>query len=129
MTNFSNINGIGINLNTNVPKQDTTPEVKENTAQEAPKQNSAANLMSQEDVLNVMAQQAAINKANIPTQRTYDVSKYVTPEQAQRIAGFVTSFEDIVAQNLQSVTAEFGNGLSEEQKMNIALSTTERMVS
>lgn len=128
-TNFNNINGIGVGLNTNLPKKEATTDVKENVVQDAPQANSAANLMSQDEVLNVMAQQAALNKSAINIPKTYDVSRYVTPEQAQRIAGFVTSFEDIVAQNLQTVTAEFGNSLSEGEKMNIALSSADKLVS
>ena len=85
--------------------------------------------MSQDEVLNVYAQQAAINKVAINMPKTYDVSKYVTPEDAQRIAGFVTSFEDIVAQNLQAVTAELGENTPEDVRMSIALSSTEKMVS
>lgn len=128
-TNFNNINGIGVGLNTNLPKKEATTDVKENVVQDAPQANSAANLMSQDEVLNVMAQQAALNKSAINIPKTYDVSRYVTPEQAQRIAGFVTSFEDIIAQNLQAVTAEFGNSLSEGEKMNIALSSADKLVS
>ena len=128
-TNFNNINGIGVGLNTNLPKKEATTDVKENVVQDAPQANSAANLMSQDEVLNVMAQQAALNKSAINIPKTYDVSRYVTPEQAQRIAGFVTSFEDIVAQNLQAVNAEFGNSLSEGEKMNIALSSADKLVS
>lgn len=128
-TDFNNINGIGVGFNTNLPKKEATTDVKENVVQDAPQANSAANLMSQDEVLNVMAQQAALNKSAINIPKTYDVSRYVTPEQAQRIAGFVTSFEDIVAQNLQTVTAEFGNSLSEGEKMNIALSSADKLVS
>jgi len=128
-TNFNNINGIGVGLNTNLPKKEATTDVKENVVQDAPQANSAANLIPQDEVLNVMAQQAALNKSAINIPKTYDVSRYVTPEQAQRIAGFVTSFEDIVAQNLQTVTAEFGNSLSEGEKMNIALSSADKLVS
>ncbi len=129
MTNLNSINGIGVGLNTNLPKQEATTDVKENAVQNIPQGNSAANLISQDEVLNVMAQQAALNKSAINIPKTYDVSKYVTPEQAQRIAGFVTSFEDIIAQNLQAVTAEFGNSLSEGEKMNIALSSADKLVS
>lgn len=128
MTNFNNINGIGVGLNTNLPQKEAAPEVKEETVKEAPQPKPELSLMSQDDVLNVMAQQAAINKSAIQAQKSYDVSKYVTPEQAQRIAGFVTSFEDIVAQNLQAVTAEFGDELSDSAKMNIVLSSADKMV-
>ena len=129
MTNLNNINGIGVGLNANLPKKESASEVKENIAQASLQANSAMNLMSQEEVLNVLAQQAAINKSAINVPKTYDVAKYVTPEQAQRIAGFVTSFEDIVSQNLQAVTAEFGNSLSEGDKMSIALSSVDKLVS
>ena len=64
-TNFNNINGIGVGLNTNLPKKEATTDVKENVVQDAPQANSAANLMSQDEVLNVMAQQAALNKSAI----------------------------------------------------------------
>lgn len=127
MTNLNNINGIGVGLNTNLPQKETAPEVKEDAVKEAPQPKAELNFMSQEDVLNVMAQQAALNKSAINTTKTYDVSKYVTPEQAQRIAGFVTSFEDIVAQNLQAVTAEFGDSLTDSAKMNIVLSSADKM--
>ena len=129
MTNFSNVNGIGVGLNTSLPKKENSAEVKENVAQEAPKGNSAANLMSQDEVLNVMAQQAAINKSAINVPKTYDVAKYITPEDAQRIAGFVTGFEEVVAQNLQAVAAEFGNSLPEAEMMGIALSAADKLVS
>lgn len=128
MTNFNNINGIGVGLNTNLPQREKGAEVKEDVVKDAPQAKPELNLMSQDDVLNVMAQQAALNKAAISGTKNYDVSKYVTPEQAQRIAGFVTSFEDIVAKNLESISAELGNGVSQEAKMNIALASTDKMV-
>ncbi len=127
MTNLNNINGIGIGLNTNLPKKESAPEVKEDVAKEVPQQKVDLNRMSQDEVLNVMAQQAAFNKSAINTQKSYDVAKYVTPEQAQRIAGFVTSFEDIIAQNLQAVTAEFGNSLTESAKLDIVLASADKM--
>jgi len=127
MTNLNSINGIGVGLNTNLPQKESAPEVKEDVVKEAPQAKPELNLMSQDDVLNVMAQQAALNKSAINAPKTYDVSKYVTPEQAQRIAGFVTSFEDIVAQNLQAVTAEFGDSLTDSAKMNIVLSSADKM--
>ena len=69
-----------------------------------------------------MAQQAIVAKPEVTAQRTYDVSKYVTPEQAARIAGFVTSFEDQVAKGLVAIEAELGpnSGLTEQAKYEIA---------
>ena len=130
MTNINNINGVSIGLNANLPQKESTPELKDDVVKEAPQQKADLNnLMSQEEVLNVLAQQAAFNKSAINMPKTYDVAKYVTPEQAQRIAGFVTGFEDLVAKNLQAVTAEFGNTLSDDVKMNIVLSSADKMVS
>ncbi len=128
MTNLNNINGIGIGLNTNLPQRENAPEVKEEAVKESPQAKPELNLISGDEVLNVMAQQAAINKSTINGAKNYDVSKYVTPEQAQRIAGFVTSFEDVVAKNLASITAELGDSVSDGAKMNIALSSADKMV-
>ena len=124
-----NINGVGIGLNTNFQKNEPTTEVKEDLVQNNTQQNSAAILVPQEDILNALAQQGALNKSVINAPKSYDVQKYNTPEQAQRIAGLMASFEDVVAQNLQAITAEFGTGLSEADKMNIALFTADKMVS
>ena len=128
MTDY-NINGVGIGLNTNFQKNEPTTEVKEDLVQNNTQQNSAAILVPQEDILNAMAQQGALNKSVINAPKSYDVQKYNTPEQAQRIAGLMASFEDVVAQNLQAITAEFGTDLSEADKMNIALFATDKMVS
>ena len=129
MTNLNNINNVGIGLNPNLPKKEAAAEVNEKAIQEAPLGNSAASLISQDEVLNVFEQQAALNKLAINTPKTYDVQKYNTPEQAQRIAGLMASYEDVVVQNLQAITAEFGTSLSENDKMNIALSTVDKLVS
>ena len=67
-----------------------------------------------------MAEEALINKPTNLYAGKYDVSKYVTPEQAQRIAGFVTSFEDEVAKGLVGINEEFGDNLSEAAKYEIA---------
>ena len=47
---------------------------------------------------------------------------FVTPEQAERIAGFITSFEDKVAEGLIAINKEFGENskLSEAAKYEIA---------
>ncbi len=127
MTNLNNINGIGVGLNPNLPQKEQAPQVEEQAVQEAPQAKPQLNLMSGDDVLNVMAQQAALNKSAINTQKTYDVNKYVTPEQAQRIAGFVTSFEGLIAKNLQSMDAEFGESISSGAKMDLALSSADKM--
>lgn len=55
----------------------------------------------------------------VNTPRTYDVSKYVTPEQATRIAALVASFEGEVAQGLLRIEEELPN-LPEDVKLTIA---------
>lgn len=41
--------------------------------------------------------------------KTIEVSKYVNPEQAKRIAGFVFEVEDYVVNGLKQFETEFGN--------------------
>ena len=120
MTN--NINGIGINTgavngySAKPKKEDAKAEEKQETQQ--PQAQGKA--LNPDDVLTFMAQQAAFNKpANLYAGKD-DISKYVTPEQAERIAGFVTSFEDEVAKGLVGVNEEFGDNISEAAKYEIA---------
>lgn len=123
MTN--NIPGIGINTGTvnpygNQPKgNETKPEDKKPEAPPAGPQGTA---VKPEDVLTYMAQSAVIVNPKVAAPKTYDVGDYVTPEQAERIAGFVASFEDGVTKGLLAIDAEFGeNGpLSEEAKLELA---------
>lgn len=126
MTNLNNINGLGIGFNTNLP-QNTAPAQEEQTQEITQQGSPNLKFVSGDDVMNIMAQQAAMNQPII-NRNTYDVGKYVTQEQAERIAGFVTSFDDIVAQNLQSIISEFGNTISDDTKMNIALSSTNKLI-
>ena len=128
MTNLNNINGVGIGLNANLPQKNTAPAQEEQTQEAQQQARPNLKFVSGDDVMNIMAQQATMNQPIINKPNAYDVGKYVTQEQAQRIAGFVTSFDDIVAQNLQSITAEFGNSISDDMKMNIALSSTDKLI-
>lgn len=120
-----NIRGIGINTssvnNYNNPAKNAEAkpeEAQKQTEQAAPQRAQ----VKADDVLSFMAQQAIVAKPEVTAQRTYDVSKYVTPEQAARIAGFVTSFEDQVAKGLVAIEAELGpnSGLTEQAKYEIA---------
>lgn len=128
MTNVNNISGINVGLNTNLPQNNSSPDVKEDAVKEsAQAAQPEANYIDAEDVMSAMASQAALNKSTVGGAKTYDLGRYVTPEQAQRIAGFITSFEDIVAKNLESVTNELGTGVSENVRMNIALAEADKM--
>lgn len=122
MTN--NINGIGINTGAvngyqAKPKKE---EAKHEEKQDAAQSQSQGKTLNPDDVLAFMAQQASYSKpanTNLYAGK-YDISKYVTPEQAQRIAGFVTSFENEVAQGLAGLNEEFGDSLSDKAKYELA---------
>jgi len=71
------------------------------------------------DMLSMMAQSAQYTTA-VAKPSSPNIPKYVTAEQAKNIAEFVTSFEDVVAKNLEAVMKEFPN-LSEDAQMALAL--------
>ena len=116
MTN--NINRLGFNIaGYNYARQEeaaakSAPEAKHKEV-ENKNQKMGAN-----DVLNYMA---AANADMIPvkTQRTVDVNKYVTPEQAERIGAFVKGFEADFDEAATVAVKEFG--VSEKVADSIAL--------
>ncbi len=121
MTN--NVNGIGLNTGgvngypahtrkDGAKPEENTPEVPAGQAQNTP--------LNPDDVLTFLAQTAVYNKPVNLVAGKYDVSKYVTPEQAARIAGFMTSFENEVAQGLVRINEEFGDNLSDAAKLDLA---------
>lgn len=120
MTN--NIPGIGINtsgVNPYIGQPSNDGTKPEDNAPDT-KQSEASNVqVNPNDVLSIMAQQAVLTVPSV-TPTTYDVNKYVTPEQAARIAGFISSFEDKVAAALTVIEAEFGDTLSDEAKYALA---------
>ena len=68
-------------------------------------------------VLEFMAQ-ASYTQA--PQVKPLDVSKYVTPEQAERIAGFVRDYQKSVDKTMEAVESEFPN-LDDSAKMALAV--------
>ncbi len=70
-----------------------------------------------EQVLEFMAQ-ASYNQA--PKVKPLDVSKYVTPEQAERIAGFVRDYQKSLDKTMDAVNGEFPN-LDDSAKMALAV--------
>lgn len=74
--------------------------------------------VSADDVLNFMAQSAVSFTPN----KTIDPSKYVDKESAARIAGFMSSFEDKVAEGLAAFDKEFQDvEVSDSSKMAVVL--------
>ena len=103
----NNINRLGFNIaGYNYLRQEDTaanskPEQKSQSAEKQTKQLPA------NDVLGYMS---TMNADMIPVkaQRTVDINKYVTPEQADRISGFIKGFESDFNEAAQSAMNEFG---------------------
>lgn len=77
------------------------------------------------DVLSFMAAQSV--DVTPTAKKTLDVSKYVTPEQAARIAGFVQGFESQVAAGLKAFDSEFpGTNLSDSAKLSLVAGIVEQ---
>lgn len=122
MTDLNNVPGYGVGgINPQLPEKENDKEKEIDSKEPAVKsQTKKTETVSPDSVLDYMAQLASINNPNILGTK-YDVSKYVTPEQAQRIIDFVMSFEGQVTENLTAIDQEFGNLLSDADKMNLAL--------
>ena len=113
------INRIQLNTNYQLNNVGDKPEEKakqkeENKAPVEQKQVSA------EQTLEFMNAQA-VSARPVDKPRVLNISKYVTPEQAQRICGFISQFENAVADGLKAIESELGNALSEDAKMNLAV--------
>lgn len=124
MTSINPINvnaqGIGNSYGYGFTKSDNKDaKTEENTTQTA---GSQQNAVAADDVLNYMAQSAQVNVKGTSASSisNIDTSKYVDSESAQRIAGFVSQFEDIVATNLTAISQEFPN-MSDSSKQALAL--------
>lgn len=98
----------GNNLNPEPEKQEEKAEVKQEFRN-----------ISGDEMLSMMAQSSQYSTPVVKP-NSVDIPKYVTADQAKDIAEFVTSFEDIVADNLKVIMQEFPN-LSEDAQMALAL--------
>ena len=76
--------------------------------------------VSREDTLSIMDAQS-MSFRPVEKARVLNISKYVTPEQAQRICGFVNQYVDAVAEGLVAIQNEMGNALSEDAKLELAV--------
>jgi hypothetical protein len=118
----NNINPISINTQAIKYAQLSQPDKKDDAIKDAskePKHTVGQKEVPASDVLSYMAAQSVDVQPKV--KKTVDVSKYVTPEQAQRIAGFVQGFEKEVEKGLLNFDKEFpGNGLSDAAKLGIA---------
>lgn len=113
------VNRIQMNTNYQLGSVGEKPEEKAKQ-----KENSKPQIeqkqVSAEETLEFMNTQAMMNRP-VEKPRVLDISKYVTPEQAKRIMGFISQFETAVADGLKAIESELGNALSEDAKMNLAV--------
>lgn len=119
----NNINAIGINTQALNYAQMHKADKKDGAVKDSAKEQQPAvskKDIPAADVLSYMAAQSVDVKPAV--KKTLDVSKYVTPEQSQRIAGFVQGFQSEVEKGLQKFDTEFPNAnLSDQSKMNFVL--------
>ena len=83
--------------------EETAAEQKQ--AQSAGAQGERREIPS-DKILEYLAQ---ANYAQTPQVKPLDVSKYVTPEQAQRIAGSVREYQQVIGKTVEAVSSEFPN--------------------
>ena len=123
MNNITGVTGytsaagyLGIN-GKNDKKEDVKQELK--PQQNEVKQSSVA----PEKVMDFAAATANYNAANInksDSPKVIKISDWVTPEQAKRIAGFVTGFENEIAKGFNAVKME-DIDVSDEAALDIAV--------
>ena len=116
----NSVNKIGqMNSNYQLGAIGEKPEGKAQQKEEN-KQPVEQKQVSAEETLSFMDAQSVAAKP-VEKPRVLNISKYVTPEQAQRICGFISQFEDAVATGLQEIENEIGNALSDDAKLNLAV--------
>ena len=105
------------------PKEDSQQEIKQELKQEQTQNRES--LVDASTTLDFLAQTSAVQvQKPVKETRTINVGDWVTPEQAARIAGFVTGFVDEVAENFNAAQKEFPE-MSDNIAMVVALSKFE----
>ncbi len=119
------ISGIRMKQNYQLGGIDEKPQDK-TSKQEDSKPQAEQKQVSAEDTLKFMNAQS-MNARPAEQPRVLNISKYVTPEQMQRIIGSVLNFfEPEVESYFTGINAELGNALSEEAKMDLAVQMFEQ---
>ena len=94
---------------------------EEAAAEQQQAQSASSNIESHEvpsdKVFEFMAQASQVNA---PKPKTLDVSRYVTSEQAERIAGSVRDYEKVIGKTMDAVKVEFPN-LDDSAQMALAV--------
>ena len=115
----NSVNRIQMNTNYQLGSIGEKPEGKAKQKEES-KPEVESKQVSANEVLDFMNTQS-ISARPAETPRVLNIAKYVTPEQAQRICGFINQFENEVANGLKAIEDELGNAITEDAKMNLAV--------
>ena len=116
---MSFINSINLNLKGITQSLGFGAKSKATEANEESQVNNTQSSISADDVLSYMAKSAV---SVVTAISSIDVSKYVDKESAERIAGFVSAFEDKVIEGLSAFNKEFEDvEISDSTKMSIVL--------
>lgn len=122
MINPINVNTQGIGTSYGYVKN-SKPEEKEQKETEV--STGGQTQVPADKILDLMAQSAA----SVTPTKTVDPSKYVDEESANRIAGFMSQFEDKVAEGLKAFDEEFaGVDISDSAKMAVVLAGIDQQV-
>ena len=117
---MSNINQINFGVNANqFFRQEEKEDLTQGTKKDAESAQGAQKKYESSEILGFMASQN-IDIIPVKTQKTLDVSKYVTPEQEARISDFMNNFQADYDYALNETMQEFPD-LSEEAAGSIAL--------
>lgn len=116
----NSVNRIQINKNYQLNSVGEKPEEKAKQKEEDKKPVIENKKVDAGEVLDFMNTQA-VSVRPVETPRVLNISKYVTPEQAARIGGFISQFENTVAEGLKAIEAELGNAIPDSAKLDLAV--------
>ena len=115
------INGVYFKSTYGLGKINEKPEEKTSQKESKQPQPETKN-MAEKDVFSYLNATSLNARPKEIVATKIDPSKYVNAESAARIGKFLSQFEDIIAKDLKpSIENEFGNALTEEAKMDLAL--------
>ena len=115
----NSVNRIQMNTNYQLNSIGEKPEGKAKQKEESKPEVENKQVPASEVLDFMNTQSIAARPAETP--RVLNIAKYVTPEQAQRICGFINQFENEVANGLKAIEDELGNAITDDAKMNLAV--------
>lgn len=122
---MNNIGAIGASYTPNIQPRQSQENPQQNVQQQEQQSSQAQqNSVKPDTVFDFLSANTGINvaKNNAPATKVIKISDYVTPEQAKRIAGFITGFEQEIAKGLNSIKNEFPE-MSDDMVQALALAS------